>query len=95
MYGEYKDNDHIFFACTLAKFMWSMVREPLSCSWNPACFDDVHRFMHKQIGQAKRVLWICCTALLWTLWNIRNKFSIEGIFPLQPADGIYKLLTFL
>jgi hypothetical protein len=34
-------------------------------------------------------------ALCWTLLNVRNKFSIEGTFPNQPADILYKMLTYL
>ena len=71
--------------------MWSTVREMLLCSWNPSCFADLVRLITAESGQHKRVLWICCAALLWSLWNMRNKFSIEGVFPSQPADGLYKM----
>jgi hypothetical protein len=49
----------------------------------------------RQSGQPKRVLSICCAALLWTIWNIRNKFTIERYFPSQPADALYKLSMYL
>jgi hypothetical protein len=31
----------------------------------------------------------------WTLWNVRNKFTIEGGFPTNPADGLYKMTVYL
>ena len=65
--GEVEDSDHIFFSCTLARFMWSAVRELLSCSWNPSSFADVYRILQSHIGQTRRVFSICCVALCWTL----------------------------
>jgi hypothetical protein len=90
-----EDTAHIFFLCPLARFMWSAVRELLGCTWNPTCFAELYRLLDDLVGQTKRVLWICCSALCWGLWNIRNKFSIEGIFPSQPADALYKMLMYL
>jgi hypothetical protein len=61
--GEFEDTNHIFFECGLAKFLWSAVRELLSCTWNPSCFADVCRTLHNQSTKMKRVLGICCAAL--------------------------------
>jgi hypothetical protein len=93
--GEIEDTNHIFFECGMAKFMWSAVRKLLSCSWNPSCFADMCRLLHGQTTKMKRVLGIYYAALCWTLWNLRNKFTIEGIFPTQPADSLYKLSMYL
>ena len=46
-------------------------------------------------GKTKRVLWLLFAIQSWALWVTRNKFSIEGVFPQQPADVLYKLLIFL
>ena len=92
---EPEDTNHIFFGCTLARFLWSAVRELLSCSWNPSCFAELYRLVLGFRGQQRRVLWICCASLCWTLWNMRNKFTIEGCFPSQPADSLYKMSMYL
>ena len=75
--------------------MWSAVRELLQCNWNPTCFSDLYRELRRFAGQSKRVFWTCCAALVWSLWTTRNKFTIEGVFPSQPADGLYKLSMYL
>ena len=92
---EWEDTNHIFFGCTLAKFLWSAVRELLSISWNPSCFADLYRLVQESTGQKRRVLWICCAALCWTLWNMRDRFTIDGIFPSQPADCLYKMSIYM
>jgi hypothetical protein len=93
--GETEDNNHIFFSCPLAKFMWSAVRELLGHSWDPSCLPDIFRLLQNQVGQTRRVFWIASVALLCTLWNLRNKFSIEGVFSNQPDDGLYKMNIYM
>ena len=55
----------------------------------------MYRLLLPYKGQAKRVLWTCVAALLWAIWNIRNKFTIERKFPNQPTDGLYKMSIYL
>ena len=43
--GDPEDTNRIFFDCSLAKFLWSAVRELLHCSWNPSCFADLFRLL--------------------------------------------------
>lgn len=31
-------------------------------------------------------------ALLWALWHIGNKITIEGVFPSHPTDRIFKCI---
>jgi hypothetical protein len=41
------------------------------------------------------LLWTLFVAQSWALWLTRNKFSIEGVFPRQPADVVFKLILTL
>jgi hypothetical protein len=93
--GSIRTRNAIFLSCTIAKFMWTAVRELLSCSWNPSCLSHVARLLHTCVGETKQFFWICNAALCWTLWNVRNKFSVEGKFPTQPIDCIYKISMYL
>ncbi|KAK1607529.1 hypothetical protein QYE76_031202 [Lolium multiflorum] len=56
---EVEDNNHIFFRCPLARFMWSAVRDLLGCSWNPSCFADIFRLGSFWLGveTVKRWSW--------------------------------------
>lgn len=46
-------------------------------------------------GQFARVLWIAFSALAWALWTVRNKFTIEHIFPNKHVDVLFKMAAFL
>lgn len=93
--GNPKDADHAFFRCSLARFAWSAVREAAGVDWDPrSCFDLVSYLSLVQ-GPSRRVMWTCAVAMLWALWHICNKFTIEGVFPSHPADIIFKCIMFL
>jgi hypothetical protein len=55
-------------------------------SINQISFPDFEFFL----GKARKFIWIIFAAQSWALWRIRNKFSIEGEFPNQPTDCVFK-----
>lgn len=93
--GNAEDANHVFFRCHLARFVWSAVREAFSQSWNPSSGADLLNILKAHRGSFRRVLWRCVGALLWSLWSIRNKLTIEKKFPSHPADCIFKCHLFL
>jgi hypothetical protein len=45
-----EDVNHIFFTCSLAKFMWSVVRQLFDCAWSPANFPQFYAIVANQLG---------------------------------------------
>jgi hypothetical protein len=76
---EPEDCDHIFFRCSLARFMWAGVRELLHCAWNPAGAGDFLAISHSLTGTYCGVVWFTFAALTWTLWNIWNKLTMKAL----------------
>jgi hypothetical protein len=87
--------DHIFFACHLATFAWSGIREALGVQWNPQSFQDFFLILNSLSPSFKYLIWMLFAAQSWALWNIRNKISIEHKLPSQPADSFFKTSLFL
>ena len=86
--GEFEDEDHIFFSCHLAKFMWSAVRELLSCTWNPRCFADIYRLL--QGVQARRSEYYGLAVLPYA-----GPFGILGIsLPLKGSSRRTQLIAY-
>ena len=50
LHGKLEDTNHIFFHCTFARFMGSVVRELLHCSWNPSCYVKIRASTNVSIG---------------------------------------------
>jgi hypothetical protein len=93
--GAVEDVNHIFFTCSLAKFMWSVVRQLLRCSWSPANFPQFYTITASLLGGQWRVVWSLFAAQSWALWLTRNKLSIESRLIRNPSDMIFKTLVFL
>jgi hypothetical protein len=83
--------DHIFFSCSLARFLWSVVRQLLECRWSPSSFAQFFAIVSCYSGRQRRLIWTLFAAQSWTLWNIRNKLAIEGKLIGNPADIFYQL----
>jgi hypothetical protein len=90
--GEIEDCNHIFFTCHMASFMWAGVRELLHCDWNPAGAGDFIALAQGLAGPLRRLVWFTFATLSWSLWNIRNKLTIEGKMIGNPADAFYHML---
>ena len=88
--GEPEDASHVFFRCSLARFAWSAVRTAAGVQWDPRSAAELTHLLDTIHGSAKRVMWRCVGALLWTIWLTRNKFTIEGCFPSHPANILFK-----
>ena len=75
--------------------MWGYVRSWLQTSWAPSTFADVRLLTSNLHGGSKRIFWVGLGALCWSLWTIRNKFTIEGVFPNTPTDILFKISILL
>lgn len=93
--GSGENANHVFFGCALARFSWSAVRDTFKQNWNPLSSDDLLDLLTAQKGAYARIVWKCVGALLWSLWTVRNKITIEQKFPAHPADIIFKCHIFL
>jgi hypothetical protein len=90
-----EDVNHIFFSCSPARFMWSVVRQLLGCSWSPTSFAQFYAILSGFAGRPRRLLWMLFMAQSWALWLIRNKLTLESKLICQPADILFKTIIFL
>jgi hypothetical protein len=75
--------------------MWAGVREPLPCNWNPTGIGDFIILAQGLSVSLLRLAWFTFAMLRWTLWNIRNKLSMEGKTISSPVDALYKMHIYI
>jgi hypothetical protein len=66
-----------------------------SVNWNPDSRLDWFTILSPLEPRAKCLIWIFFAAQCWSLWTVRNKFTIERKFPRQPADCVFKTILSL
>jgi hypothetical protein len=76
----------------MARFMWAGVRELLHCDRNPEGAKDFIALAQGLADPLHRLVWFIFVTLSWSLWNIRNKRTIEGKMIDNPTDAFYHML---
>jgi hypothetical protein len=78
-----------------AKFLWTSLKEALGWDRPPDSLED--SFDHwLPIGCTDYIIKaFLFGVVLWGLWNVRNKLSIEGMAPKSPTDILYNILSLL
>ena len=69
---------HIFFDCQIAKFTWRVVQvvlHPICIPMNPS--EMFSHWLHLFNKRDRNLLTVGCSAVLWTLWKIRNEACFE------------------
>jgi hypothetical protein len=89
--GEVEDCNHIFFACHMAQFMWAGIRDILKCDWNPVGAGGFVALAQALFGSFRRLASFAFTVMFWTLWNMRNKLTMEGMAIAHPADASFQM----
>jgi hypothetical protein len=93
--GKPESANHIFFYCVLARFTWECLREAMGWDRPPRSLQDfLENWLLLHDGGYGLKLYEL-TMTLWSLWMTCNKMAIEGVFPKDPADILFKIHTCL
>lgn len=93
--GELESSDHIFFRCSLARFVWYIIRRVFGWDRSPSSVSDMWEFWIPRKFKLPRNLGIfICAGLTWATWKARNKMAIEKSFP-APTDVIFCAISLM
>jgi hypothetical protein len=66
---------HLFFGCCVAKLMWSELSEVVGIEIKPD-FESVAKMW--VLGKKFRIIIVCTSAMLWSIWKFRNGMIFQG-----------------
>lgn len=76
--GEVESVDHLFFACTPARFLWCCLRDILGWSYVPRTRNELIEKL-KDPGIKSNLFYICIfSAVCWVIWLVRNDFVFNN-----------------
>jgi hypothetical protein len=73
--GENETVSHLFFECCVAKVVWQHISEIVGMPLG-ADFESVARLWVSD--KKHRIVNVCTTAALWSLWKLRNEICCQG-----------------
>jgi hypothetical protein len=79
----------------MAKFLWIGLKKALGWDRVPGGYQDYLENWLPLRSCSYGVKLFAFAMALWTLWNIRNKMAIEGVFVRNPITVFHKLYMLL
>ena len=94
--GNTEDSNHIFFGCSLARFLWCGIRDALGWSDFPFSWEDWRgRWIHGRCNMPIKFNMLLFVGITWALWNTRNKMAIEHITSRSPLQVFHHGIIFV
>ena len=88
--------NHLFFSCSLAKFLWNIVGCALGSQRAPMSFFDLcQNWLSSYTGKDRVVVLLGSAALLWSIWKTRNKSCFQSVMPSGSTDIIFLVCSLL
>ena len=93
--GGLESVDHVFFQCSLARFAWCIIKDCYGWDCIPASVSDFFEvWVPRNLKLPHKMGLFFFAGLAWSIWNIRNKMTIEKKFP-NPTDVLFSGIAFL
>jgi hypothetical protein len=92
---ELESINHLLFQCPFASFVWSLLASVAGWPAGPLSVLDLLAISKQEDGANFDFVWVGASAVLWALWNIRNKLIFEGKILKQPTDAFFTIFSFL
>jgi hypothetical protein len=93
---DHETEEHLFFLCPLAKYIWNVVSVSLGISKIPECFVDLYRdWFNMYSGRDRKAVIVGSVAVVWTIWKTRNKSCFQKIRPGDPTSVITLVCHFI
>ena len=94
--GREEDIEHLFVHCSVAKMSWMVMKCSFDIHDVPDKTNDIFgRWLNKFEKNDKNLLTIGISAMLWTMWKLRNRLVFDNhrvIDPCVPVNLIIKNL---
>jgi len=93
--GRHESVSHIFFTCSLARFVWACLSEIFGGTI-PYSWDELHGGKLTNMFKTNmRLSLFLFAGIAWSIWRTRNKMAIEKVFPQNPIDVVYLGISYV
>jgi hypothetical protein len=93
--GAPESNDHLFFACPIAKVIWGVVACCFKQKTRPVTYDHYWVWIKSALLGGEHVYMLGVAAICWAIWKARNKTCFEKKHIKNPIEIIYSACSFM
>jgi hypothetical protein len=94
--GCLETTNHIFYTCQVASFTWRVIQMALVSLSIPKIANEMFGLWLCSFKKYERnLITIGCSAVLWSLWNIRNDCCFNNISPPNAANIVLLCCSWL
>ncbi|CAN6179680.1 unnamed protein product [Urochloa humidicola] len=86
---------HLFFDCSLARYVWSLVAMTVGADCRPNSIDQFWIWAHRYLPAYKNIHMTSLSAFCWAIWNYRNRIYFEKKRVHSPTEVICSASSFL
>jgi hypothetical protein len=88
--------DHLFFQCSLAQFLWEVIREGMNWTASPYSVQDFNDNLFLERGVIEIVfLFFLFDVVCWSIWLNRNDWVFNQKLISSPRAIVFRFLSFL
>ena len=93
--NELESLDHMFFHCSLAKFIWGVIRCATGLVDVPTHFQDVSAWVMKFSTKERNIVAVGVAAVFWAIWRARNAAVFYHVYPHDPIVVMYSISNWI
>ena len=83
--------EHLFFSCSVARYVWSVMRCAFMLKSIPIGFYDLPRWLETFRVEDRFLILTGVASLIWAIWKTRNNACFNRINPQDPTFIIFMM----
>ena len=85
---ENESINHLFFDCSMARYVWSLVAYVVGADSRPCSFDQFWVWAKRFLPLGGKFLYVGLAAICWALWRMRNTIHFDKKVVRSPTEII-------
>ena len=92
---ENESVNHLFFDCSMARYVWSLVAYVVGTDCRPCSFDQFWLWAKQFFPLSENFLYVGLAAICWAIWRMRNKIHFDKKVVRSPTEIICLASSFM
>jgi len=92
---ENESVNHLFFDCSMARYVWSLVAYVVGADCRPCSFDQFWLWAKQFFPLSENFLYVGLAAICWAIWRMRNKIHFDKKVVRSPTEIICLEFSFM